>query len=251
MQNLTDTHAHLSRLENGVVDDLFNAGFGIVLDIGTAANDLADRVKLLGHFKNVYFAAGIWPYAASCKNRESEIAILEKQIEGASLSAIGECGFDRRENPSAPHEETELFEMQLDIAKRHSLPIIIHSRDAPLETIETLEKFKTVRGIIHCFSYSAVEAKKFLDMGYYISFAGNLTYKNAHNLKDAITYIPKDRLLLETDSPFLSPVPHRGKPCNPAMIIETYKTASELTGINLEELINIIAQNTKNILKIK
>jgi TatD DNase family protein len=104
------------------------------------------------------------------------------------------------------------MEMQLELARRLNLPVIIHSRDAPEETAEILGRYGGVRGVIHCFSYARAELKTFLDMGYFISFAGNLTYKNAAAIRDACVAVPGDRLLLETDCPYLAPVPFRGNP---------------------------------------
>jgi TatD DNase family protein len=247
-----DTHAHLSRLpldeekSTGYITGLFANSFSFILDVGTAAGDLAGRVRRFAQFSGMRFAAGIWPHAQSLIDRNALCEQLEKDIDAApagALVAVGECGFDRKENPAAPREERELLELQLDIARRKKLPIIIHSREAAPETIETLNQYDTVCGIIHCFSYSRNEAMKFLDLGYYISFAGNLTYKNAQNLRDTLPYIPKDRLLLETDCPYLSPVPYRGKPCLPDMICETYAVAAKLLNCDTGELKSRIAAN--------
>jgi TatD DNase family protein len=255
LYGLFDTHAHLSYLDERGIDaqkctaELFQAGFSGIIDIGTEANDLDGRIKAFSHFEKVRFAAGIWPWAEKIAKKEEEIALLERNIAAApakSVVAIGECGFDRRENPAAPPEEREFLEMQLDLAGKLRLPVIIHSRDAAKETIETLARFD-VRGIIHCFSYGAAEAKTFLDMGYHISFAGNLTFKNAQNLRDAIKVVPRDRLLLETDSPYLAPVPHRGKPCHPGLVLETYRTAAEALQLDIEQLKHDVRENAMHI----
>jgi TatD DNase family protein len=246
---LVDTHAHLSFLDDRGIDSvkyvpaLFEAGFSWVLDIGTFAGDLAGRVKAFSRFEKARFAAGIWPHREVIGQVDEQIALLERQIDGApagSVVAIGECGFDRRENPDAPPAEREFLEAQLDLARRRRLPVIIHSREAQAETADTLAAYPDVRGVIHCFSYTAAEARVFLDMGYYISFAGNLTFKNARNLREALAVIPHDRLLLETDSPYLAPEPHRGKAAHPAMIAETYRRAASLLGMNVEDLKTII-----------
>jgi TatD DNase family protein len=258
MQGLTDTHTHLSYLSgkgiaNDCIDNLFNEGFGFMLDIGTRAGDLAGRVKCLSCYNNVRFACGIWPHREFLDNPEENAAKMEKDIDGAPESlvvAIGECGFDKRENPQFSCGEERLLELQLDIAARKCLPVIIHSRDAPEQTIAALSRFPSVHGVIHCFSYTGSEAKTFLDMGYYISFAGNLTYKNAHNLRSALLYIPQDRLLLETDCPYLAPSFHRGKVCHPGMIIETYKAAAEILKIDIIELKRLIAENARKLFRV-
>jgi TatD DNase family protein len=254
LKGLTDTHAHLMMLseiddENAAwVEKLAESEFGFILDIGTEPADLGKRIEKFKHLPNVRFAGGIWPHKEAVEAPQKKAALLESQLNAAPrglLAASGECGYDRRENPSAPAGETELLECQLELARRFKLPIIIHSREAPRETIETLSRFPDVRAVIHCFSYGTDEAKKLLNLGCYISFAGNLTYKNAANLREAIAIVPSERLLLETDCPFLAPTPFRGKTCRPEMIAETYKTAAALRNIDMEELKTTVAENAK------
>ncbi|MDR2660034.1 MAG: TatD family hydrolase [Spirochaetaceae bacterium] len=256
LKDLFDSHAHLSFLgERGIdaevrVSKLFEAGFAGIIDVGTNAGDLADRIKTFSRFERVGFAAGIWPYKDAIAQMKQQIDILEQDIESApygNVAAIGECGFDRRENPQASFAERTLLEAQLDLARRRQLPIIIHSREAPSETIDTLSTYHDVHGIIHCFSYGVNEARAFLDMGYYISFAGNITFKNAAGLREALQAVPLDRLLLETDSPYLAPVPYRGKTADPGMIIQTYNCAAELLKIDVEELKIIIKHNAARV----
>ncbi|MDR3301152.1 MAG: TatD family hydrolase [Spirochaetaceae bacterium] len=256
LQGLTDTHAHLMMLSEiddekaACLSELAESEFGFILDIGTDPPDLGMRIEKLKHLSNVRFAGGIWPHKEAVEAPLKKVAVLESQLNAAPrelLAAIGECGYDRRENPSAPAGETELLECQLELARRFKLPIIIHSRDAPHETIETLSRFPDVRGVIHCFSYGTDELKQFLSLDYFISFAGNLTYKNAANLREAVAIVPSERLLLETDCPFLAPTPFRGKTCRPEMIVETYKTAAALRNTNREELKIIVAENAKTL----
>ena len=252
LRALTDTHAHLSSLdERGIgadacLDALEAAGFGAILDVGTEPLDLAGRLSRFSRRRGVRFSAGIWPYAAVLGRLDAALAELEGAVAAApagAVAAIGECGYDRRENPASPREEAELFERQLDLARRLSLPVIVHSRDAAEKTLETLSQFPAVRGVIHCFSYTAAEAARFLALGFFLSFAGNLTYKNAENLRDALRAVPPERLLLETDSPYLAPVPHRGKPCHPGLVVETYRTAAAVLGVELEALREHVAAN--------
>ncbi|GHT48292.1 putative metal-dependent hydrolase YcfH [Spirochaetia bacterium] len=260
---LTDTHAHLSYLSvfnadcahagNDQVDlqaaNSTLAEFDTIIDIGTDADDLGERLNLLCGYKNVLFSAGIWPRIEAINDRFNQIDILRKSIEAHAewVSAIGECGFDRRENPLSSTGEDELFEMQLELARQYKKPIIVHTREAANDAQQMLAKFKDVQAIIHCYSYDLSDAKKFLNLGAYISFAGNLTFKNAHNLREAIRYIPHWRLLLETDCPYLAPVPFRGKQAHPGMILETYKMAAELMGIDIDALKHIISENTKKL----
>ncbi|GMO48738.1 MAG: TatD family hydrolase [Termitinemataceae bacterium] len=256
---LTDTHAHLSFLaeRDVAVQDIAAhlEVFDSILDIGTNAGDLPDRIAAFGPqgqtpLKNVRFAAGIWPHKADIRDRMSQIERLCANIEAAPsalVAAIGECGFDRRENQEPSSGETELFCMQLEAARRYKKPVIVHTREAAAQTQETLAAFKDVQAIIHCYSYGVEDAKKFLDLGCYISFAGNLTFKNAQNLREAIKVVPHERLLFETDCPYLAPVPHRGKTATPLMILETYKMAAELLSVDIEDLKHTISENARTV----
>ena len=256
MNGLIDTHAHLSMMaDRGIpveelLEGLFKAGFGGIIDIGTRADDLKGRIEAFSRFEKVRFGAGIWPWEDAIAARAEQAAILEAQIREAAgdlVAAVGECGLDRHWNKEEPliRGERELLEAQLDLAGRLGLPIIIHSREAPEETAEALSRYPGLRGVIHCFSYGAAEAKTFLDMGYYISFAGTITYKNTGALREALAYVPDNRLVLETDSPFLAPVPHRGKSADPGMVAEVYRLAGELRKADPGELRAQVAQNAQ------
>jgi TatD DNase family protein len=260
---IIDTHAHLSMLDaynarfnaqkegapafigaEAVAKGLFDAGFGGIIDIGTRVDDLPPRIAAFSRFAGIRFSAGLWPDPENIAGRRELVPRLEAHIAAApkgSVVAVGECGLDHHQELPPGTEldkagEAELLDMLLDLALRLDVPIIIHSRDAPGETAAALARRPGVRGVIHCFSYGKEEARTFLDLGYHISFAGNLTYKNAHNLREALPFVPGDRLLLETDSPYLAPVPHRGKPADPGMAAATYALAAELRGVSPEAL---------------
>jgi TatD DNase family protein len=251
--NYTDTHAHLGRLESAHsrLKALFDAGFGKILDIGTTCDDLAGRIAEFRQYPAVRFAAGIWPYPEAVADREKGAAALEAQIGAAPyglVAAVGECGLDHHQEQPDKAGERELFEAHIALAAKFDLPLIVHSRDAPAETIAILRDHPGIRGIIHCYSYGVEEARIFLDLGYHISFAGNLTYKKSDNLRETLRFVPADRLLLETDSPFLAPQSQRGKPCHPGLIAETYTAAAELRGLDIETLKNLIAVNADSLL---
>jgi TatD DNase family protein len=251
--NYTDTHAHLGRLESAHsrLKTLFDAGFGNILDIGTACDDLAGRIAEFSRYPAVRFAAGIWPYPEAVADRVNAAATLEAQIRAAPPDltvAVGECGLDHHQEQPDKAGERELFEAHIALAAKFDLPLIVHSRDAPAETIAILRDHPGIRGIIHCYSYGVEEARVFLDLGYHISFAGNLTYKKSDNLCETLRFVPDDRLLLETDSPFLAPQSQRGKPCHPGLIAETYTVAADLRGLSIEMLKNLIAANADSLL---
>jgi TatD DNase family protein len=255
LTGLIDTHAHLAMLKRErdsetetALAELFAEGFRGIIDIGTDADDLHRRQERFAGFEHIRFAAGIWPYPHAIADPFGQFAVLETQIASASprgLAAVGECGLDRHHNKAGSDlaGERRLFELHLDLAEKLNLPIIIHSRDAPDETRIILAEHPGVRGVIHSFSYGVPEARNFLNLGYYLSFTGVLTYKNAHNLREALAFAPLDRVLLETDAPFLAPQPFRGQPSHPGMILETYLCACALLGLPLEDLKNRIAAN--------
>ena len=259
-----DTHAHLSGLkERGldphqIVNDLFAGGMSGIIDISLEPGDLFARVKEFAGYPKIHFASGLWPWGPSIDGRETRVKELEEAIlnvkkseHGSALCALGELGLDHNWNGEGKdgsadlHGERELMEMQLALAEKIKLPVIIHSRDAAKETAETLQHFPNVRGVVHCFSYDSIWAKVFLDMGYYISFAGNLSYKNARDIQDACAAVPGDRLLLETDCPYLAPVPYRGKPSHPGMVEEVYKKAAELRWTSAEKLAGQVKENVQ------
>lgn len=261
------------------------------LDIGTEHDDLIHRIQTVKDAvkslsdkavqdkckKFLYFSAGIWPSPEEIKNRNKNIEILKEKIKEAENSsnndsfntkiiALGECGLDHHWNPSGEdhrraedfsndmlQSEKELFEMQLLLAKDLSLPVIIHSRDAFTDTLESIKKIGYHNGIIHCYSYGKSEAKEFLDCGWYISLSGSVTYTKKrcmNEMEELIKSIPDERLLVETDSPYLAPVPFRGKPNSPSLIKNTYDFIAKIKGISSEELSALVDKNISKLFDI-
>jgi len=263
---LIDTHAHLSMLAWRGIDphetlrNLFAGGFTGIVDISLDPGDLPRRMEEFSGYDRLRFASGLWPHAGSIAGRERLVKELKQDIiaikqgeYAAKFCALGEFGLDHNWNGEGKDGspdlkgERELMEMQMDAAMELGLPVIIHSRDAAKETAETLARYPQAGGVVHCFSYGPAEVKTFLDLGYFISFAGNITYKNAQNIMDACKLVPSGRLLLETDCPYLAPVPYRGKPAHPGMVEEIYKKAAEVRGMQLETMAEQIAENVKTL----
>lgn len=234
---------------------------------------LADRAR-----KFIYFAAGIWPSVEEIKDRFNSMKTLKEQIDQAEASddgetlhrkiiAIGECGLDHHWNPSGVDgrcesdfdqkmfdAERELFEMQLEYAKELNLPVIIHSRDAFQDTLDCIKNVGYDNGIIHCYSYGQEEAKAFLDRGWYISLSGGVTYTKKSKMeamKGLLQSIPEDRILLETDAPFLAPVPFRGQMNTPVYVEHTYKYVADIRGVEAEKLCETVDSNIKTLFKLK
>lgn len=271
-----------------ILEEMAKKNCFFALDIGTECDDLlkrqacvdsaiaqikdtrlADKVR-----KFVYFAAAIWPSTEEIKNRYKSMKTLKDQIEAAENSkdndtlnrkiiALGECGLDHHWNPSSAdgrcesdfdqemlNGERELFEMQLEFAKEHSLPVIIHSRDAFNDTLNCIKNIGYDNGIIHCYSYGAEEAKAFLERGWHISLSGSVTYtkkRRMSEMEELIKLIPDDRILCETDSPYLAPVPFRGKTNTPLLIEHTYKFIADIRKVSPEELSKTVDSNIKRL----
>lgn len=259
-----DTHAHILMTSRqmaeghaGLLSDLFSREgikeFPFILDIGTEGGDLKSRREFFGKEipENIFFTAGIWPSRAAIENQDREINKLLEDIKKYKIIGIGEAGFDRRENNTANggnlSEEKRLFLRQIEIAKAENLPVIVHSRDAYEETYETIAESGYSKGIIHCFSYGLKEALSFVELGFYISFSGIITYKKNENIREAVKKIPRERILLETDSPYLSPQLFRGKTNTPVYITETYKKAAEILDLSLENMCLLVKENTQRL----
>ncbi len=283
----TDTHCHMQMIQkrgldmSSLMQELVETNVPFVLDIGTEYNDLPMHIDFIKELieTNVsedkkqqahdmfYFSAGLWPGTESIINREKYVNEIEKNIlkyrDTHNVCAIGECGLDRNWNKAdeqgliAGYDandiirgEEELFEMQIDLARKLDLPVIVHSRDAPLETHRIIKDMGWNKGVIHCYSYGVKEVKMFLDCGYYISLSGTVTYAKKNQVeatKELINYIPSDRLLLETDAPYLSPAPMRGKINTPILVKHVYEFVSDVLGISKEDLASKVLENSKNL----
>ena len=260
-----------------------NTFFG--MDIGTRSYDLEKRqhfaAKVLETIDNLvlrqkcndllYFSAGIWPDVEAIKDRNRCMEELRSQIEAAEKNgfglshpkvvAIGEGGIDHHWNPSGVDGrcesdfdqsvydgEKELFCMQLDLAKKMDLPFVIHSRDGFEETLDCVKAVGHNKGILHCCSYGLEEVKKFLDLGWHISFSGSVTYTKKRlmdDMKSLLNYIPEDRLLLETDSPYLAPVPFRGQKNSPVLVEHVYRFVADMCGMEAEQLSELVDGNIR------
>ena len=222
--------------------DLPSKNVGRVLAIGCDLESSREEIALTEKYDYIYAAAGIHPeYAADVPGGwESE---REKLLEQKKVVALGEIGLDYHYPDGAPKDvQREIFIKQLGIAKRLDLPVVIHSRDASGETLEILKEHKP-RGVLHCFSGSAETAREVVKLGMYVGFTGVLTFKNSKKAWAACEAVPIDRLLLETDCPYMAPVPHRGERCDSSMIAFTAAKMAEIKGVGAEEMIEIAREN--------
>ncbi|MBN2456468.1 MAG: TatD family hydrolase [Sedimentisphaerales bacterium] len=250
---LIDTHCHLTfeQLADDI-DDIIErskaAGVAGWVTVGTDAQENRKAVELANRFENMYAAVGIHPHDAKDVTAGT-IAELKELAKNEKVVAIGEIGLDFHYNLSPQQEQRRAFAGQLRIASELNLPVIIHCRDAFDETIDVLEQFGTgvKRGVFHCFDGSAEQAKIALGKGYYISFTGVVTFKNAEQNRQAAKIVPADRLMLETDCPYMSPEPVRKQKINePAFMIHTARVLADLKGLGLSDFSQAVTATTRS-----
>ena len=243
----TDSHCHLYKeYYDDIAKVIKDASLNKVnrfINNGCDAKSNIEVIKLIDKYPNMYGAIGIHPENVDTYQDE-DIKFIEENIANKRIIAIGEIGLDYYYTKENKEEQIKLLEMQLKLAEKYNLPVIIHSREATLDTLTTLKKYH-IKGIIHSFSGSLETAREYIKMGYSIGINGVITFKNA-NIKDVIKELPLSSLVLETDSPYLTPEPYRGKQNSPAHILDIAKFVADLKNISLEELANITNQNLDN-----
>jgi len=238
-----------SKSEDELIKSLKYNNMEYAVQISVEDRDLiwSRDFALKNHEAGIFYTAGIHPSShAAEKELKTLSGFVDAEMKAKSnklLLGIGECGLDYYRMHQTKEMQMNSFEAQIDIAKKHKLPLIIHCRDAMDDTIRILKDKKYNHGIMHCFAGDSKAAKVVLDMGFVLSFAGNVTYKKAIELHDAAKYVPLDKLLLETDSPFLTPEPERGKSNLPEMVKHTYKFVANLKKVSLPKLEESIREN--------
>ena len=247
---LIDSHCHLNY--DGLAerqDELLAAararGVAGFLNISTRQREWNDVIAVAERHGDVWASVGVHPHEADAHPDLGATALVEA-AEHPRVVAIGECGLDYYYDKSDRSAQRERFEAHIDAARQSGLPLIIHTRDAEQDTAEILETAVGqggVTGVLHCFTGSAELARKGLDLGFYVSLSGIVTFKNAQDLQAIAKWLPADQMLVETDSPFLAPVPNRGKVCEPAFVADTAAFVAELRGEPLEQLADATTAN--------
>ena len=254
---LIDSHCHLEYKglvedQQAVLERARAAGVKGFLNISTRQNEWDKVVATAEREPDVWASVGIHPHEADAHADLGEEA-LRAATAHPKVIAIGETGLDYYYDKSDRNVQKDLFRMHIGIARETGLPLIIHTRDAEEDTADILAS-EMEKGafpaLIHCFTASAEFGQKVLDLGLTISISGIVTFKNAKELQEIAAIIPQDRLLVETDSPFLAPVPHRGRPCEPAFVRNTAEFVAELRGEDLETLAEYTTRNFEKLFKI-
>lgn len=255
ISNIFDTHAHYADHafdgdRGQILAELPQKGVKYVMLASSSLEDTAENSVLAEKYDYIYAAAGVHPENADTTPADYLEKVRQTALNCPKVRAIGEIGLDYHYEGYDREKQIVLFEEQLELAKELGLPVIIHSRDAWEDTFQILKKHRP-KGILHCFSGSAETAREIVKLGMYIGFTGVLTFKNAKKALKALAEVPMDRLLLETDCPYMAPVPFRGKRCDSSMIAYTAEKAAEIKGTDVQELVDITCENGKRIYSIE
>jgi len=249
-----DSHAHIDGAEfdadrDEVVERAREAGVVAILNVGTGdphGGELERAVEVAGRYEGVYASVGVHPHDARLFDERAAGRVRELARASERVIAWGEIGLDYHYDNSPREVQREVFARQLRMARELNLPVIIHSREADDETVEILRaewQGASRGGIMHCFGGGYEMAASVLELGFMISFAGNVTFKKAEALREVARCIPLERMLVETDCPFLTPVPFRGRRNEPARVVETARCLAELRGVEPEEFGRVTTGN--------
>ena len=249
---MIDSHAHyddeaFDSDREELLTSVFESGIRKVINVGASMESCRTTLALSEAYESIYAALGVHP-SDTAQLTETDMEWLKEKSALEKVVAIGEIGLDYYWDEPDREIQKKWFQRQLDLAKEVKLPVVIHSREAAADTIDILKKYNgDLTGVIHCYSYTKESAREFLEMGYSFGIGGVLTFKNAKKLKEAVSYIPMDRILLETDCPYLAPEPNRGKRNSSLYIPYVVQVMAQLKGISEEEVIRITSENTERL----
>jgi len=253
---IIDTHCHLDFDQfnpdrEAVLERARKAGVKCIINVASSLKGSKQSIELAHKHKDVFATVGIHPHEADSVNG-GVFAEIEQLSGEKKVVAIGEVGLDYFKSPSSRDRQKEVFRRFIELSKNRRLPLIIHNREAANDTLDILQGAckKPIKGVMHCFSGDRELLGKVLELGLFVSFTCNLTFKNARSLREVARHVPADRLLLETDAPFLAPQSHRGKRNEPAFITELRDMLSELFNLPKEKIAKITTENAKRLFKI-
>ena len=247
---LIDSHCHLNyeglvERQDEVLENARERGVTGFLNISTRQREWGDIIAVAERDADVWASVGVHPHEADAHPDLGATALVEG-ADHPRVIAIGECGLDYYYDKSSREAQRERFQAHIEAARQTGLPLVVHTRDAEEDTADILEqavKEGGVTGVLHCFTGSAELARKGLDLGFYVSLSGIVTFKNAADLQATAKWLPAGQMLVETDSPFLAPVPHRGRKCEPAFVADTAAFVAQLRGEDPEELADTTTAN--------
>lgn len=243
-----DSHCHLNYPDlfsdiDGVLKRALEHDIRYCLSINTRLSEIDALKKIADTYPQVFCTVGVHPHDAKDHGIADMLDQLAHHSTHPKVVGLGETGLDYYYDNSPREQQIESFEIHLDASTRLKLPIVIHTRDADADTLASIDKYPNATGVFHCFSGSVELAKAALDRGYYISFSGIITFKKAEELREVVGFTPADRILVETDSPFLAPIPHRGQPNQPAWTRVVAEKIAEIKGMPLGDVARITTEN--------
>lgn len=250
-----ETHAHFDDKKfdgdrEQLLENLFNTKICTIINVGASIESTKTSIALAEKYENIYAAAGVHPSDVDDLNDRTYVW-LKEQTSREKVVAVGEIGLDYYwdKEPNVQEKQRYWFRRQLELAAEVNLPVIIHSRDAANDTMQILKETqdKQLRGVIHCYSYSPEMALEFVKMGYYIGVGGVVTFKNAKKLKETVEKVPLERILLETDCPYMAPEPNRGKRNDSGNLIYVAEKIAELKQITADEVKNVTRENAERL----
>ena len=250
-----ETHAHYDdeRFDEDrdmLIEKLFQKNICNIINVGASIESTKTTIALAKKYENMYAAAGVHPSDIAGLNEET-LAWLKEQTKDPKVVAVGEIGLDYYWDKEEEVQKAQRywFAQQMELARKSQLPVIIHSRDAAEDTMRVMKEVhaEEIPGVIHCYSYSPEMAKEFIKMGYYIGVGGVVTFKNAKKLKETVMQIPLERILLETDSPYMAPEPHRGSRNDSRNLVYVVEKIAELKGITAKEVENATLANARKL----
>ena len=250
-----DTHAHLdddrfSDDRETVIEKIKEDGVSLVVNIGASLESSKDSIALAEKYDFIYAAVGIHP-SDTDKIFDADLETIKEMTSHEKVVAIGEIGLDYYYEDPERDIQKGWFKKQLELAKKLGMPYIIHDRDAHGDVLDIVKEVGYFNGLMHCYSGSAEMAKELVKLGFYISIAGQVTFKNAPKVREVVATVPVERLLIETDSPYLTPEPFRGKRNDPSKVKFTCEKIAEIKGLTLEETAKITLENGKRFYGIK
>lgn len=245
-----DTHAHYDDEQFDVdrwelLASMPEHGVGTIVNVSATYESCRRVVELAQEYPFVYAAVGVHPDEVGSLNEE-RFAAMKELFQRDKVAAVGEIGLDYYWDNESHDIQKQWFIRQLDLARELKLPVLIHSREAAADTMEIIKTHgQGLKGVIHCYSYSKEQAKEYVKMGYYIGVGGVVTFKNARKLKETVAELPLDSILLETDCPYLAPVPYRGKRNHSMYIQYVAEEIARIKGVSYEEVVDRTEQNAR------
>lgn len=242
-----DTHAHYDdeRFDDDrdtLLSGLPDKGVSLVINAASNVSSLYNSIGLAEEYPYIYAAAGVHPHD-SAEMKDSDLDVIAKALGHPKVVALGEIGLDYHYDFSPRDVQQKSFADQLTLACELNFPVIIHDREAHDDTLKAISRFNGLRGVFHCYSGSLEMAKTLIRMGFYLSFTGVITYSNARKSLEVINWMPRDMLMIETDAPYLSPVPNRGKRNDSSNLVYTAGKVAEVLGLSLEETAALTMKN--------